>query len=100
VTYRLEIQPDAITDIEEAAQWYEDREPGLGADFARSIFERIESLRTKPLIHLLRDRRRNVRWVLAHRFPYRIVYRMQNELVKVFAVVHTARHDRQWNKRV
>ena len=86
MTYGLEIRPEAITDIEEAAQWYEDREPGLGADFARAILEGIESLRTRLLIHRLRDRRRNVRWVLPHRFPYRIVYRIENELVKVSAV--------------
>lgn len=98
--YGLEIRPEVITDIEEAAQWYEDREPGLGADFGRTILEGIESLRTRPLIHRLRDRHRNVRWILPRRFPYRIVYRMQNELVTVFAVIHAARHDRRWNKRL
>jgi len=47
VTYGLEIRPEAITDIEEAAQWYEDRELGLGADFSQTIFAGIESLRTR-----------------------------------------------------
>jgi len=29
VNYSLEIRPDALTDIEEAASWYEEREAGL-----------------------------------------------------------------------
>jgi hypothetical protein len=31
VTYRLEVRPDAIIDIEEAIDWYDQRELGLGA---------------------------------------------------------------------
>lgn len=100
MTYGLEIRPHAIADIEEAARWYEDRELGLGADFARIILEKIESLRTRPLIHRLRDRRRNIRWILPRRFPYRIVYRVENDLVTVFAVTHAVRHDRQWSRRL
>lgn len=100
MSYRLDIRPDALADIEEAAEWYEDQEPGMGADFARTILQAIDSLPTNPLIHRVRDRRRNVRWLLPHRFPYRIVYQMQDELITVFAVLHAARLDRHWKRRL
>lgn len=98
--YRLDIRPDALADIEFAAQWYDDKEPGLGADFTRIILNAIETIPENPLRHRLRNRRGNVRWVLTQRFPYRIVYRVQDELITIFAVIHSARHNRRWKERL
>ena len=46
--YRLEIRPDALADIEEAAGWYDAREPNLGAEFAREVLEAVDALTDKP----------------------------------------------------
>lgn len=100
MSYSLVIRPDALADIEAAAKWYEDQEPGLGAEFARTVLEAIDSLPTNPLIHRLRNRRQNVRWLLTRRFPYRVVYQLRDRLIAVFAVIHTARHHRHWKERV
>jgi toxin ParE1/3/4 len=99
VSWEILIREDALTDIETAAAWYEGQQPGLGADFARTIRRAIGALPGNPLIHRVRDRRRNVRWFLPSRFPYRSCYRVQDNRITVFAVVHTARHDREWRKR-
>jgi len=99
VSYRLVIRLDALADIQEAAEWYDDQEHGLGADFSRTVLEAIDSLPANPLSNRLRDRRRHVRWLLPHRFPYRIVYQMQDKLITVFAVIHSARHERLWKRR-
>jgi plasmid stabilization system protein ParE len=100
VIYRLQIRPDAFRDIESAAEWYEQQESGLGSDFALAVLEAIDSLLVNPLHHRLRDRRRNVRWLLTKRFPYKVVYKINKEQVEVFAVLHAARHDRQWKRRL
>jgi toxin ParE1/3/4 len=100
VSYSLEIRPDALGDIEEAAGWYEKQQPGLGSEFALSVMTAIESLKANPLRYRLRDRRRNVRWVRSRRFPYRVVYQIRNEAITVFAVLHAARRDRHWRRRV
>ena len=99
MSYRLSIRPDALMDIEEAAAWY-DEQAGLGADFVRTIRAAIRSLPAHPLIHPLRDRRRNVRSLRPPRFPYRVFFRIQGNLITVFAVIHTARHERQWKERL
>jgi plasmid stabilization system protein ParE len=65
-----------------------------------AIFQEIDTLSANPLSYRLRDRRRNVRWLLSPRFPYRIVYRIQDEVITVFAVIHQARHERQWKRRL
>ncbi len=69
-------------------------------DFTRTVLEAIDSLPTNPLIHRLRDPRRKVRWLLTHRFPYRIVYQLRGDVIIVFAVIHAARHEREWKGRV
>jgi plasmid stabilization system protein ParE len=97
--FQLDIHPEAIIDIETAALWYEERKPGLGTDFSRTIRHSISTLPANPLIYRIRDRRRNIRWVLSSRFPFRIVYRVKENLVTVIAVIHAARYDHQWTKR-
>jgi plasmid stabilization system protein ParE len=57
VSYRLDIREEALADIEAAAVWYEEREPGLGADFVRTVRNAIDMLAANPLIHRLRDQR-------------------------------------------
>ena len=100
MSYSLEIRPDALADIAEAATWYEEREAGLGLEFVRTIREAVGNLSATPFAHRLRSRRRNVRWFLPSRFPYRIVYRVNGEHITIIAVVHAARHDRHWKERV
>lgn len=100
MSYNLEIRPEALSDIEEAVEWYEKQEPGLGTDFARTVLAAIDTLPINPLIHRLRDRRRNVRWLLTNRFPYRVVYQIRNDIITVFAVLHFARHSRHWKRRI
>ena len=100
MSYQLDIRPGALADIETAADWYEEQQPGLGADFARTVRHAITNLPANPLIYRIRDRRRNVRWFLPSRFPYRIVYQVRDELITVVAVLHAARRDRHWKKRV
>jgi plasmid stabilization system protein ParE len=68
VSYGLDIRPDALADIEEAAKWHEEQQPGPGADFAHTVLRAIDSLPANPLMHRMRDRRRNVRWFLSPRF--------------------------------
>ena len=62
MSFRLDIREDALADIEDAADWYEERQQGLGAEFVRAVCLTINTLPANPLIHRLRDRRRHVRW--------------------------------------
>ena len=99
MTYRLKIRGDALTDIENSIRWYNERESGLGAQFAREVLQAIDSLPGNPLLYRIRHKRKNIRWKLLDRFPYRVVFRLTDDLITVIAVLHSARHDRHWRNR-
>ncbi len=100
MSHRLEIRPQALADIVEAAAWYEDRQPGLGERFKREVVTAIGDLLPNPLMFRLRNRRLGARWCFPRSFPYRIVFRFSEGVVTVVAVVHAAGHDRQWRQRL
>ena len=100
MTHRLAIHPAAVADIENAGKWYEEQQPGLGTDFVRTVRLAISTLPAHPLIYALRERRRHVRWFFPPRFPYRIVYRVERDLITIVAVIHAARHGAPWRPRL
>lgn len=99
MNYRLDLRPQVSADIASAADWYDAQQPGLGAQFVHAIRDRIDQLLQDPLRSRIRDRARRARWVLPPRFPYRIIYRVTGDVVLVIAVIHAARHERNWKKR-
>ena len=100
MTYRLEIRPDALSDIEEAAPWYDEQRSGLGIEFSREVIAAVDALSKSPVMYRVRHKRRNVRWKILDRFPYRIVFQMTDDLITILAVLHSARHDRHWRQRL
>lgn len=99
MSYRLGIRPAALADIRETAAWYEQRERGLGERFTREVVAAVDRLSTNPFSHRLRHRRLGARWCFPTSFPYRIVYCIKGQEVVVLAVIHAARHDREWKER-
>lgn len=97
---RLIVREEAEGDITEAALWYEEREAGLGLELTLEVRAAIQRAGENPQIHLLKREHPEVRRVLARRFPYRVFFIVRDDAVVVFAVLHAARHDRHWRKRL
>jgi toxin ParE1/3/4 len=100
VSYRLIVRPEVDADVLEAEAWYEQQEEGLGREFLRDARDTIDNLSANPLIYQVRSRRHQVRWAFPHQFPYRIIFRVIDDTVVIYAVVHAARHDRIWKPRI
>lgn len=98
--YRLVIRPEVDADLLEAETWYEDQQAGVGHEFLRAVRETMAHLPRNPLLHRVRHSRKQVRWVYPRRFPYRIVFRVIRDTVVIYAVLHAARHDRHWRRRI
>lgn len=97
--YTILFRPEVDDDIAEAAEWYEQKQPGLGLDFTRTVRDALRDFPSDPLLYRVRDPKRSVRWYYIPRFPYRVIYRVENDCVLVLAILHAARHERRWRQR-
>ena len=102
MNWRVEFAPGVERDVAEAAEWYEARQPGLGAKFVEEIIRVWDALADNPLLGCRRHLTKNIHWRYPERFPYRVIYEVNEagHTVRVAAVLHAARHDRHWKKRV
>ena len=102
MSWQVEFATAVEGDVSEAAEWYESRQPGLGAEFVEEIIRVWDALADNPLLNSRRHPVKNIRWRYPDRFPYRVIYEVNeaNQIVKVVAVLHAARHDRHWKRRL
>lgn len=77
------------------------RQPGLGLRFVEAVFEVCDSLADNPCLNARRHPTKDIRWRYPARFPYRIIYEIEEARheVVVLAVLHAARHERHWQTR-
>ncbi|MGE5218178.1 MAG: type II toxin-antitoxin system RelE/ParE family toxin [Chloroflexota bacterium] len=90
-------RPAAAADVEEAYQWYEARQAGLGDELLNAISMLIESITASPesfpVVH------RQTRRALLRRFPYGLYYRIVDDQIVVIACMHGRRHPHRWQSR-
>jgi plasmid stabilization system protein ParE len=100
--WRVEFRPEVENDVDGAAKWYEDKQSGLGSDLIDEIIRVFDSFAENPLMNSRHHPSKDIRWKLAMRFPYRIIYEVDetNQTILVAAVLHAAREDVHWRKRV
>lgn len=87
----------ARREFDEAALWYEERRPGLGAQFVseidRAVHLAAENPQRFPIMH------RDVRCVRARRFPYSVFFRAESRRIVVLSVFHAHRNPSVWQQR-
>ena len=95
---RIIFKPQARFDVAEAYEWYEERDPGLGAEFMRAVDLAVHQIKRNPEMYPLVHK--NVRPGLTRRFPYSIFYVVEDDLVYVVSVFHASKDPRTWENRV
>ena len=86
---RLQILDLARTDLIEGFHFYENKEKGLGRYFLMTLYADIESLKIFGGVH--RKAYRNFHRSLSKRFPFAIYYTVEQDLVRIQAVVDCRR---------
>lgn len=94
----VEFLEEARRELEEAALWYESREPGLGQRFAREVARVVERIAAHPL--LWRERPGGWRRVNCPVFPYHVAYFIRGETIYIAAVAHSHRRPGYWASRM
>lgn len=87
--YDLNLQSEAIADIHESFEWYESRRPGLGYTFVDEIEICFSKITTFPLHYSSVNSR--FRRIKVKRFPFVIVYEIEDNKIFVTGVRHTGR---------
>jgi hypothetical protein len=82
---RLQILDLASEDLITGFHYYEDKEEGLGRYFLVSLYSDIESLKVFGGVHRLAYR--GFRRALSKRFPFAIYYTVEEDTVRIRAVV-------------
>ena len=96
--YRVIVSPEAENDLKEAFSWYEDNRTGLGYDFLLQVDAGINFINRNPEIHPIEYR--GARKHLIKRFPYKIIYLVEEERIIVLAVLHGKRSPDLMKKRI
>jgi len=102
VNWNVVVLPEVYSDLEEPGDWYEQKLEGLGARFADEILVVWADLAVQPLLNCKKLPRRNIRWRYPEKFPYKIVYSVEEgtKTVVIIALIHAARHERVIRNRI
>ncbi len=91
------LQP-ARYEFRKAAKFYEQQQPGLGKKFRDEVLATIERIQGFPLgWQLLTE---NIRRCQTRRFPYGVIYILENNEILIIAVAHLHREPDYWESRV
>lgn len=86
---KYSFHPDAESEFLLAIDFYEDREAGLGRDFALEIYSTVERILTYPDAWPVIEE--NIRRSLVKRFPFGVLYSKHEEEIVIVAIMHLNR---------
>ncbi len=98
MTSELLLSDEAILDIEDAAIWYDLQQKGFGETFETFLDSALTDLSKSPLSFQMKYK--SVRIFYLDKFPYGIHYLLNDNLIQVIAVFHTARNPNSWHDRL
>jgi toxin ParE1/3/4 len=102
VSRKVVVEPDASSELLEAARWYEAQRSGVGLAFLAAVDRAIEQVAAWPEIGALVpgvSTELRVRKMTFPRFPYYLAYLVTDDAIHVLAVAHERRRPGYWHAR-
>ena len=88
----------AKVELRESAKYYDLQKPGLGSEFAAEISTALDYIGRHPFASP--SVRGNFRRTRVQRFPFDIIYAVEDERIVVVAVMHHRRRPGYWRDRI
>ena len=88
----------ALQEVEAAVAYYESCEHGLGKCFAVQLQQSLQYITVYP--HAWPEVRKGIRRYIVTRFPYAVLYYIDNDTIVVIAVMHSKRKPSYWADRI
>jgi len=97
--YKVKIEPEALADIQDITDWYNEAQKGLGKRFQNTTIKQINSLNKDPHIYAIRYK--EIRCIVVKKFPYMVHFYIndENNTVEVLAVINTERNPKIWEEK-
>ena len=98
----IEFHPEAATELDEAVDYYEAKESGLGLDFTSEVFATINRIRAYPEAWplLCAELYPEINRALVKRYPYGILYSAEKDRIYIVAVMNLSRNPEYCKKRM
>jgi len=90
--------PDADAEFDKAVEYYEQRQSGLGFEFAEEVYSAIARITEYP--DAWAPLSKNTRRCLMNRFPYGVIYQVQTNGLRIIAIANLQRRPAYWNERI
>jgi len=88
----------AQQELDDAFNWLEQEQAGLGYRFTADVDEALKRIRLQP--HAWHQLGATLRRCLLKHFRYGLIYRIHREQIEIIAVAHTSRQPDYWQNRV
>lgn len=89
--------PDAKLEFEDAIDYYEKCQNGLGYDFSVEVFSAIKRILNNPRAWtILED---DIRRCITNRFPFGVIYSAEDDEIYILAIMNLRRDPDYWKYR-
>ncbi len=92
------IHPDAENELNAAIDYYESCEEGLGISLLYEVEMAFTKISENPFTWGVFHK--NFHRYLVHRFPFAVIYIIENEQLFIIAIAHTRRKPFYWKSRL
>lgn len=98
IEYSIEITAQAYADLAEIIEWYSTQREGLEKEFTLSFEAALKRLERNPLGYQIGFN--GSRSIFLQRFPYKIIFKVYVNTIKIYAVYHHSRNPKLTRKRI
>ncbi|MDD7984260.1 type II toxin-antitoxin system RelE/ParE family toxin [Lentisphaera marina] len=94
----IKFLPQAIEELDNSIQYYEELYKSLGLDFHKEVKKTIKIIALNPTIWKLYED--GTRRISTSRFPFKVVYLIENDALWIVAIAHHKRFPEYWSNRL
>ena len=94
---RQVFHPEALNEYAEADQYYTEQRVEVAQTFTNAIEDTVYRIRESPTPNAAIDE--DVRRCMARKFPYGILYTIEQDYILILAVMHCSREPGYWKSR-
>ena len=98
MSFTIKIEPEALKDIQESIDWYNEQQPGVGHEFHSDVKATFKKIKSNPYFQVRYD---NVRCFPMKKYPFMVHFTVddKNKTVVVRAIFNTSRDPDIWEER-